>query len=155
MGDTTDHWRHHHMGRRLGEALRRFDARVLALMAHDEEVPLALANLAVRDKVGAAHIHLTRHLDLQGCRLTELAIRAGMSKQAMADLVGQCEAWGLVRRDIDPRDARARIIRYTAQGLAWHHAFGRAVRRAEAEFEEAVGPEIAAVIAIGLDVYAT
>ena len=52
-----DRWRKAHLGRLLGEALRRFDARVLALMAHAVEVPLALSHLAARDQVGAAHIH--------------------------------------------------------------------------------------------------
>ena len=54
-----DRWRQSHLGRLLGEALRRFDARVLALMAHAVEVPLALSHLAARDQVGAAHIHIT------------------------------------------------------------------------------------------------
>lgn len=155
VSDRSDSWRHQHLGRRLGEALRRFDNRVLVLMAHDDEVPLALANLATRQKVGAAHIHITRHLDLGGTRLTELAARANMSKQAMADLVAQCEAWGLVRKEADTRDGRAKIIRYTALGLAWHGAFGRAIAQAEEEFKEAVGEQVAAVIAIGLDVYAS
>ena len=35
-------WRVSHLGRLLGEAVRRFDARVLTLMAHDINVPLAL-----------------------------------------------------------------------------------------------------------------
>ena len=73
-----DRWRKAHLGRLLGEALRRFDARVLELMAHDPEVPLALSNLAARQQVSAAHIHITRHLALQGSRLTELAEAAGM-----------------------------------------------------------------------------
>ena len=66
-------WRLSHMGRLLGHAMRRFDARVLTLMAHDVQVPLALSNLAARDQVSAAHIHITRHLPLQGDRLTALA----------------------------------------------------------------------------------
>ena len=98
-----DRWRKAHLGRLLGEALRRFDARVLALMAHAVEVPLALSHLAARDQVGAAHIHITRHLALEGSRLTDLASRAGISKQAMGDLVDQCAAWDLVRREPDPR----------------------------------------------------
>ena len=63
--------------------MRRFDERVLSLMAHDVEVPLALSNLAARAQVSAAHIHITRHLAREGSRLTELAERAGMTKQAM------------------------------------------------------------------------
>ena len=54
-------WRVTHLGRLLGNALRRFDARVLWLMSRDVLVPLALSNLAGRDQVGAAHIHITRH----------------------------------------------------------------------------------------------
>ena len=57
-----DRWRETHLGRLLGHAMRRFDERVLQLMAASEQAPLALANLAARDKVGAAHIHITRHL---------------------------------------------------------------------------------------------
>src|SRR5690606_16889381 len=96
LAPPSDAWRQTHLGRLLGHAMRRFDARVMQLMAHAVEVPLALSNLAARDQVSAAHIHITRHLSLGGDRLTDLAERAGMSKQAMADLVEQCIAWGLV-----------------------------------------------------------
>jgi len=107
MITAEDGWRLTHLGRLLGHAMRRFDERVLNLMAHNIEVPLALSNLAARSQISAAHVHVTRHLDLQGTRLTELAQKAGMSKQAMGDLVDQCEAWGLVTREPDPRDARS------------------------------------------------
>src|SRR3954468_6376606 len=122
-----DSWRLIHLGRLLGHAMRRFDERVLELMADNVEVPLALSNLAARAQVSAAHVHITRHVALEGSRLTELAQRAGMSKQAMGDLVDQCEAWGLVKRDPDPRDTRARIVRFTPTGLAWLQAFKDAV----------------------------
>lgn len=151
---AADAWRLTHLGRLMGHALRRFDERVLTLMAHDLDVPLALSNLAARGQVSAAHIHITRHLGLEGSRLTELAASAGMSKQAMGDLVNQCEAWGLVRREVDPQDARARRIRFTDTGLAWLQAFQRAVTQAEAEFRAAVGDEVATVVALGLEAYA-
>jgi DNA-binding MarR family transcriptional regulator len=154
MDSLDDGWRLTHLGRLLGHAARRFDERVLQLMAHNVEVPLALSNLAARAQVGAAHVHITRHLALQGSRLTELAERAGMSKQAMGDLVDQCEAWGLVTREPDPHDARARVVRFTAAGLAWLQAFRDAVAQAEAEFRAEVGNEVAAVVSIGLEAYA-
>lgn len=149
-----DAWRQTHLGRLLGHAMRRFDARVLELMARDVDVPLALANLAARQQVTAAHIHITRHLALDGSRLTDLAAKAGMSKQAMGDLVDQCEAWGLVVREPDPRDARARLVRFTPTGLAWLAAFERAVTQAEAEFRSDVGEEVATVVTLGLEAYA-
>ena len=147
-------WRQTHLGRLLGHAMRRFDERVLTLMAHDVEVPLALSNLAARQQVSAAHIHITRHLARDGSRLTELAERAGMTKQAMGTLVDQCEAWGLVTRGPDPLDARARRVLFTADGLAWLEAFRTAVTQAEAEFKASVGDDIATVVTIGLEAYA-
>ncbi|RMX01934.1 MarR family transcriptional regulator [Corticibacter populi] len=151
----ADAWRQTHLGRLLGHALRRFDERVLHLMAHDAEVPLALSNLAARNKISAAHIHITRHLSLRGDRITTLAQRAGMSKQAMATLVDQCEAWGLVRREPDPSDGRASRVVFSETGLAWLAAFERAVRQAEAEFEADVDPQVALVVRIGLESYAS
>lgn len=142
------------MGRLMGDSLRRFDARVLHLMAHNVEVPLALSNLAARQQVSAAHIHITRHLALGGSRLTDLAQRAGMSKQAMGDLVDQCAAWGLVTRTADPLDARARLVQFTPTGLAWLQAFADAVVQAEQEFSSAVGIDVATVVKLGLEAYA-
>lgn len=71
----------------------------------------------------------------------------------MASLVDQCEAWGLVTRESDPRDARARIVRFTDTGLLWLQAFERAVTQAEAEFREQVGDEVATVVKLGLEAY--
>ncbi|MGE4244208.1 MarR family winged helix-turn-helix transcriptional regulator [Ramlibacter sp.] len=146
-------WRLTHLGRLLGHAARRFDERVLHLMAHDVQVPLALSNLAARGQVNAAHVHVTRHLALEGSRLTDLAAQAGMTKQAMGDLVDQCEAWGLVTREPDARDARARLVKFTDTGLAWLAAFRSAVTQAEAEFRAEVGDEIATVVMLGLEAY--
>ncbi|WP_310644526.1 MarR family transcriptional regulator [Limnohabitans sp.] len=147
-------WRQTHLGRLLGHAMRRFDARVLHLMANNDDVPLALSNLAARAQVSAAHIHITRHLSLQGSRLSDLAVSAGMTKQAMGDLVTQCEAWGLVQRTPDPQDARARRIVFTDTGLAWLRAFEQAVAQTEAEFKQEVGADVATVVSLGLEAYA-
>jgi len=156
MSETppNDHWRQTHIGHWMSLSLQRFDARVLALMAQNENVPLALSNLAARGSLSASHIHITRHLALEGSRLTDLAQRAGVSKQAMGQLVGQCEAWGLVARQDDARDARAWRIVFTSAGLAWLKAFEQAVAQAESELRSAVGDEVATVIAIGLEAYA-
>jgi DNA-binding MarR family transcriptional regulator len=148
-----DRWRQSHLGRLLGESLRRFDARVLTLMAHNIDVPLALSNLAARGQVSAAHIHITRHVALQGSRLTDLAEAAGMSKQAMGDLVGQCEAWGIVERRADHRDARARLVCFTEAGLLWLKAFEDAVAQASEEFTREVGEDVARVVGFGLEAY--
>ena len=122
-------------------------------MAQHPSVPLGLSNLVARGQVGAAHIHITRHLDQKGSRLTDLAFRAGMSKQAMGTLVDQCEAWGMVIRENDPTDGRARQVRFTDVGLAWLGAYRDAVAQAESEMHQAIGAEVATVVAIGLEAY--
>jgi DNA-binding MarR family transcriptional regulator len=150
----ADAWRLTHLGRLLGHAARRFDARVVALMAADPAVPLALANLARRDQISAAHIHITRHVPLEGARLVALAMAAGMTKQAMGKLVDQCAAWGLVARSADPLDGRAQRIGFTPLGLEWLGAFERATTQAQAEFRDEVGAQVATVVEIGLEAYA-
>ncbi len=72
----------------------------------------------------------------------------------MGGLVDQCEAWGLVTREPDGRDGRARLIRFTATGLAWLLAFEQAVQQAQDEFQAQVGADVATVVRIGLEVYA-
>ena len=51
LSAPDDRWRSGHLGRLMGLALRRFDERVLDLMARDAAVPLALSNLAARAQV--------------------------------------------------------------------------------------------------------
>ena len=56
------------------------------------------------------------HIPASGIRLTELAARAGMTKQAMAELVAEIERRGYIRRTTDPADRRAKIIEFTDEG---------------------------------------
>jgi DNA-binding MarR family transcriptional regulator len=146
-------WRQAHIGHLLRLAMEQFDLRVMNLIAQHPAVPLGLSNLVARGQVGAAHIHITRHLAQGGSRLTDLAMRAGMTKQAMGALVDQCEAWGMVGREPDPTDGRARQVRFTDAGLAWLGAYRDAVAQAESELRQSIGDEVATVIAIGLEAY--
>ena len=71
----------------------------------------------------------------------------------MGDLVTQCEAWGLVTRELDAYDKRAKRVLFTNDGLIWLGAFERAVTQAETEFKTAVGQDVATVVALGLEAY--
>src|SRR5579859_7343846 len=51
-----------------------------------------------------------------GSRLTELAKRAGITKQSMGEMVDSLEQRGYVERIPDPTDARATLIRRTQRG---------------------------------------
>jgi DNA-binding MarR family transcriptional regulator len=63
------------------------------------------------------HTALLPHLDFEGTRLTELAERAGISKQAAGQAVEELERAGVVRREPDPEDGRAKRVRFTPKGL--------------------------------------
>lgn len=140
---ATRDWRRHNAGRILGDALMRFEGRVLALMAR-----------AGYTETRLSHVNLTRHLDLEGTRITELARRARMTNAAMTELVDQCERLGLVQREPDPADGRARRVCFTPAGRQWLQAFGRALRQAERELQRALGAEAAALLYGPLAAYA-
>jgi DNA-binding MarR family transcriptional regulator len=64
----------------------------------------------------AAHTSLLPHLGFDGIRLTALAQRLGVSKQAAFQLVEELEAQGMVEKLDDPQDGRAKLIRFSKQG---------------------------------------
>ena len=78
--------------------------------------------------------------------MTELAQRARMTGAAMSELIDQCEQLGIVRREADPSDGRARVVVFTDAGRVWLAAFARAVKRAERELRHELGPEAAGLL---------
>jgi DNA-binding MarR family transcriptional regulator len=131
----SDAWRLHNAGRVLSNAVTRFEARVLELVSQ-----------AGHEGTRPPHINLTRHLDLGGTRITELARRANMTNAAMTELIDQCEQLGLVVRREDPTDGRARIVVFTDEGKVWLGAFGKALKKAEKELFDEIGEEATAVL---------
>ncbi|WP_437316830.1 MarR family winged helix-turn-helix transcriptional regulator [Sorangium sp. So ce385] len=102
----------------LGQLLLR-SARLL-----DER---AVARIARRGAPGVrrAHTALMPYIDLEGTRLTDLAERARVTKQAVGQLVEELEAMGVVERTPDPDDRRAKRVRFTPHGLkALLHGLG-------------------------------
>jgi DNA-binding MarR family transcriptional regulator len=126
--DGGDGWRHDNVGRLLNNAVSRFESRVLELMSQSGHPQARIS-----------HVSLTRNLDLKGTRVSELARRAGMTKQAMGELVSQCVALNLVVATTDPSDRRARIVAFTSGGRRWLEAFRHAVDGAEREMRNEVG----------------
>ncbi|HEY1531148.1 MAG TPA: MarR family transcriptional regulator [Galbitalea sp.] len=57
-------------------------------------------------------------LDAAGARPTALAQRAGITKQAVSQLVRELEARGYVEQIPDSTDTRAKLARLTEQGVA-------------------------------------
>lgn len=68
--------------------------------------------------VRIAHTTLLPHVDLEGTRLTVLASRLGVTKQAAGQLVDELVEMGMLERAPDPADARAKLVRFSEQGRA-------------------------------------
>ena len=68
------------------------------------------------------------HLRPGGRPQSELAGLLGVSKQAVQQFVDELVAEGAVERVVDPKDARGRIVRLTARGVAFIEE-GNAVKR--------------------------
>jgi DNA-binding MarR family transcriptional regulator len=63
-----------------------------------------------------SHLAVFAHVDFDGTRLSTIAERMGISKQAVGQLVGVIEDAGMLERAPDPTDGRARLVRFTKAG---------------------------------------
>ena len=82
-------------------------------------------------------------IDLEhGSRLTELAERSGITKQAVGEAVAELERLGYVERVADPSDGRAKIIRLTPRGLDGCLTGRRIFAEIEREWAEQLGEEL-------------
>jgi len=103
------------------EALRQNNTGRLLLKAHRAFNELAIARLRDMGHVGlnVAHASVLPYLDSKGTRSSELAKRAGMTKQSMSKLVSDLVVAGYLRSETDPTDARASLISFTPKGLRY------------------------------------
>lgn len=118
----------------LGALLR------LPLRALTARVAADLAAAGFTD-LRPAHFAVFQQLDAAGSRLTDLAIRAHMTKQSMGALVDDLERWDYVERVPDPTDKRARIVRRTERGWAVERAARASVGAFEAEWTQRIGAD--------------
>lgn len=65
-----------------------------------------------------AYRHIFPFIAISGARLTDIAEKSGLTKQAVGYLVDSLESLGYVERVPDPTDRRAKIIRFTERGRA-------------------------------------
>lgn len=88
-----------------------------------------------------SHSCVFRYLDTDGSRLSELAERAGMSKQAFGEHIANVEALGYVVRVPDPEDGRAKLIVPTPRGREVVVLGRRIFVDLEREWAEAIGED--------------
>lgn len=102
------------------------------LVYPDEDTPLLLLLVLADRHVAAAlqehlvaagfhdhrlaHHTVMAHVTYEGLRLTELAERAGVTKQAMSELVTDLVKLGYLQTKPDPADGRAKLITFADRG---------------------------------------
>jgi DNA-binding MarR family transcriptional regulator len=124
-------------------ALRQQHIGRLLLNAHRNYNQLAFTKIGQRGHGGLslAHMNLFPHLDLKGTRITTLAERMGVSKQAIGAMVAELEARGYLRRAADPDDRRAAVITFSETGWRFLQDSYEIKREIEAEYAAILGAE--------------
>jgi DNA-binding MarR family transcriptional regulator len=128
--DEIAELRGHYIGRLLLRANRAFSERATAKLQDRGHGGL-----------GLAHTSLLVNLDLEGTRITTLAERVGISKQAIGQLVHDLEEKGYVSRSVDPGDRRAAIVAFTAGGWQFLRDAAAVKREIEAHYTAILGAE--------------
>ncbi len=129
LPDELTRLRQDNLGRELLATFEAFEARIRRHLIEQGWI----------DALPAVYVATLRSLDLPGTRMGELARRVGVSKQYIGSIVGELVTRGIVRVDVDPLDSRARIVRYTPEGLKGLEAGLHAIQETTAELERALG----------------
>ncbi|MEZ5668675.1 MAG: MarR family winged helix-turn-helix transcriptional regulator [Alphaproteobacteria bacterium] len=117
-----------HVGWRLWQAAAAWKARFAAEMV-----------AAGHGWYGEARANMIPLLDRAGTRQADLVRRAGLSKQAVQQLVDELERDGVIARQPDPDDRRGRIVVFTAAGLRALADANTVKRRIEADYRAQLG----------------
>ena len=96
--------------------------------------------------VRPAHSQVFAHLQRGGSRASDLARRAGVSRQAMSELVRELESLGYLEQVPDPANRSARIVRLTPRGVAHVRDARRIVARLEEELTPLLGDRAIAAL---------
>jgi DNA-binding MarR family transcriptional regulator len=119
---------HEDLGRLLLGAFRAFEVEVAEALAERD-----------LEGVRPSFASVFAHVDAGGTQMSELSRRAGMTKQAMADIVAEMQDSGLVRRVADPDDGRGRLVVLTAKGRRRLGQAARAVQSVEGRVRRRLG----------------
>ena len=98
-------------------------------------------NAAGFDELRVPHMAVLQFPGPDGVRPGTLADRAGISKQAMNQLLRSLEGLGYIVRSDAPDEGRARIIRFTARGQAAYAKVHDILCDIEREWSAELGPK--------------
>ncbi|MEV0196744.1 MarR family winged helix-turn-helix transcriptional regulator [Nonomuraea sp. NPDC050691] len=145
------------MTTRSGAGERRQEPKVPlpALLTQVRDIALEGLHRQLADEgfEGIRYVHgsVFRYIDAEGSRLTTLAERSGLTKQAIGELVGELENHGYLERIADDADRRAKIIRLTDQGRMAQAAAARILADVEQRWSRLLGRDQVAMLRRALE----
>jgi DNA-binding MarR family transcriptional regulator len=86
-----------------------------------------------------SHRRLLQMIPPPGIRITDLALLAGMTKQALGEFVDWLEQAGFVASGRDPADGRVRLVTRTERGDAAAATAQRAIEAVERAWRQELG----------------
>jgi DNA-binding MarR family transcriptional regulator len=117
----------------------------LLRLSYQEYVRQSFADESVHtySQIRPAHTVVLQplHFHPEGLTATEMADRAGITKQVMGRFIDELEANGYVERIQHPTDRRSHLVRVTPQGRAASEALRSAADRVEAACGSRMGAE--------------
>ena len=127
--------REKNIGRLFQRAARSYSERAVTLL-HERGF----------GDISLFHTALISNLEMTGTRITTLADRAGVSKQAMGQLAKELEEKGYVERIKDPNDNRASLLRFTDMGKNALQAAYEVKLAIESEYAALMGEKKVAIL---------
>lgn len=98
-------------------------------------------NAAGFEQLRVPHMAALQFPGADGVRPGMLAERAGISKQAMNQLLRSLETLGYIVRSNTPEEGRARVVRLTKRGHAAYAKIHEILRHIEREWSSELGPK--------------
>ncbi len=123
-------WRQENFGRLLLDTLRLFETKL-----HKQ-----LEGNGFQD-VRIVHLQLMRNVDDEGTTVSEIAARAGYTKQAASQIAVACAERDLVVIEPSTTDRRSKIVKFTRRGQDLITRSRQMIAEIEQEFSNVVGSE--------------
>jgi len=115
---------------------------IVALLGYTFDAIRRELTETVPDRAGLrpSQLRLLSLTPTDGMRVTDLAERVGMTKQALGEFANDLEGRGLLESVRDPADRRVRILRPTQRGREAVGAGERVIAELEARWAQRLGP---------------
>jgi DNA-binding MarR family transcriptional regulator len=114
-------------------------ARWLEAVTRRLRAELGASDLRDFPDLRGSHRRILQMIPADGIRITDLAQRAGMTKQSLGEFVGWLEQAGFVASGRDPADGRVRLVTRTASGDTAAETASKAIAAVERAWRQEIG----------------